>query len=285
MRVSVGDVRLFFDVEGPKLVPDGPVVRERPTIVLLHPGPGFDHSIYKLLLGPQLAELAQVVYLDQRGHGRSGDGAPEALVLDRWADDVYELCVALGIEAPVVLGSGWGALVAARYGARHPEHPSRLVLVSPGARLVPARVVAVYDRLGEPEAGDVAHRFHADPNEQTFGEFVRVCLPLLSSRTVSAETITLASWNPAAYINWLRGEGATVDIREGLDRIRAPVLVLTGDDDPVMPLASVEETVAALPPRRARFIRYPGARHRVFFDAPEAFDELKRFLLESGDAR
>ena len=37
----------FFDVEGASLVPDGPSMREKPTLLLLHGGPGFDHSIYK----------------------------------------------------------------------------------------------------------------------------------------------------------------------------------------------------------------------------------------------
>ncbi len=31
MHVSINGVRLFFDVEGAKLVPDGPVMREKPT--------------------------------------------------------------------------------------------------------------------------------------------------------------------------------------------------------------------------------------------------------------
>lgn len=39
MHVSVNGVRLFFDVEGAKLVPDGPAMRERPTLLLLHGGP------------------------------------------------------------------------------------------------------------------------------------------------------------------------------------------------------------------------------------------------------
>jgi pimeloyl-ACP methyl ester carboxylesterase len=280
MRVSVGGVRIFFDVDGAKLVPEGSAMRERPTILLLHPGPGFDHSIYKLVLGPMLAQLAQVVYVDQRGHGRSGDCSSETLVVDRWADDVRELCDTIGIERPAVLGAGWGALVAARYGVRHPDHPSRLILVSPGARVIPSRIVAVFDRLGEPLAGEAAHRFFADPSEETFADFVRLCIPLVSSQTVTAETITLASWNPAAYIDWLRGEGRTLDIREGLERVRAPVLVLAGEDDPIMPLASVEETAAALPAGNNRFVTYPLARHRLFVDAPSAFDDLRAFLLD-----
>jgi hypothetical protein len=46
MRVSVNGVRLFFDVEGASLVPDGPSIREK--LLLLHGGPGFDHSIFSV---------------------------------------------------------------------------------------------------------------------------------------------------------------------------------------------------------------------------------------------
>jgi hypothetical protein len=37
MRVLVNGVRLFFDVEGTKLVPNAPAMRERPTLLLLRP--------------------------------------------------------------------------------------------------------------------------------------------------------------------------------------------------------------------------------------------------------
>src|SRR5215468_8463884 len=47
MHVSVNGVRLFFDVEGAKFVPDGPDMREKPTLLMLHGGPGSDHSIYR----------------------------------------------------------------------------------------------------------------------------------------------------------------------------------------------------------------------------------------------
>ena len=73
MHVSVNGVRLFFDVEGAKYVPDGPAMREKPTLLLLHGGPGFDHSIYKPAYSA-LADIAQIIYLDHRGNGRSEDG-------------------------------------------------------------------------------------------------------------------------------------------------------------------------------------------------------------------
>ena len=71
MRIGVGDIELFFDVEGPKVVGSEEAWIERPTVVLLHAGPGADHSLYKEIVGPRLAADAQVVYLDQRGDGRS----------------------------------------------------------------------------------------------------------------------------------------------------------------------------------------------------------------------
>ena len=78
MHVSVNGVRLFFDVEGAKLVPDGPVMREKPVLLMLHGGPGADHSIYRPAYSA-LADIAQIVYLDHRGNGRSEDGPQREL--------------------------------------------------------------------------------------------------------------------------------------------------------------------------------------------------------------
>ena len=96
MHVSVNGVRLFFDVEGAKLVPDGPVMREKPVLLMLHGGPGADHSIYRPAYSA-LADIAQIVYLDHRGNGRSEDGPRESWNLAQWGDDVRAFCDVLGI--------------------------------------------------------------------------------------------------------------------------------------------------------------------------------------------
>ena len=284
MRIGVGDIRLFFDADGAKLVPDGPWMRERPTVLLLHPGPGFDHGLFKIQLGPWLAAGTQVVYLDQRGGGRSDLGRPEDLRLDRWADDVREFCDALGIERPVVLGLGFGALVAARYASRHPAHPRGLVLTAPIARVVPERSIAVYERLGGPEARAVAERFYGDMDEQAFGDFLRVCFPLLSGYDLTSDVIVRADWRPDVLIGWSVGESRELDLRDELATIRAPALVLAGEDDAWAPLESVREVVEHLRPG-TRFRSFPGARHSVFRDAPGAYDELRVFLDDLGDGR
>lgn len=83
-------VRLFVDIEGPGLVPDGVQMREQPTLILLHGGPGYDHSGFKPLFG-QLADVAQIVYVDHRGHGRSDRRPAHEWTLDTFADDIVRL--------------------------------------------------------------------------------------------------------------------------------------------------------------------------------------------------
>ena len=159
MHVSVNGVRLFFDVEGPKLVPDGPTMREKPVLLMLHGGPGFDHSIYRPAYSA-LADIAQIVYLDHRGNGRSEDGPREGWNLTQWGDDVHAFCEALSIVDPIVLGASFGGMVALAYATRHPDHPSRLILISTeaaGGSHVERRV-ALFERFGGPEVGALARR-------------------------------------------------------------------------------------------------------------------------------
>src|SRR5512138_2679461 len=103
MHILINGVKLFFDVDGAKLVPDGPVMHEKPTLLLLHGGPGFDHASFKPLYAP-LAEHFQLIYLEHRGNGRSEGGPTEKWTLAQWGDDIAAFCDALGIVKPIVLG-------------------------------------------------------------------------------------------------------------------------------------------------------------------------------------
>ena len=278
MRLQIDDGRLFFDVDGAKLRPNGPWLEEVPTVVLLPPGPGADHSSFKDLLGPRLAQVAQVVYVDPRGDGRSDRSGPTRWNLEAWSRDLHLLLDALEIERPVLLGSSTGALVALHYAAHHPERPERVVLVSAVARYVHARSVAAFDRLGGAEAGEVAARYFADPNESTFADYLHVCLPLYSRSGFPPDVIARMSWNPDATIHWDRNETSKVDLRELAGRVRCPVLLVTGDDDPSSTLAGAEELAAALPQELLQFRRYAAAGHGVIRDRPEALDDVARFI-------
>ena len=280
MRFEVDGHRLFFDVDGAKLRPNGPWLEEVPTVVLLPPGPGADHSSFKDILGPRLAAIAQVVYIDPRGDGRSDRSNPSRWNLDSWSADLHALLDALEIERPILLGSSTGALVALNYTLRQPERPAKLVLISAVARFVHARSIAAFDRLGGAEAGEAAARYFGDPNEATFADYLRVCLPLYS-RTggLDPDVVARMSWNPAATIHWDRNETARVDLREAASAVRCPVLLLTGEDDPSCTLAGSEELAEALPQELLEFRRYADAGHGVVRDRPEALDHVVEFIL------
>lgn len=284
MRVQVDDVRLFFDVDGAKLVPEGAWMRERPTVVLLHTGPGADHSSYKDHVGRGLAEVAQVVYLDVRGAGRSDRSTPGNWNLDTWADDLAAFCAELGIERPVLLGTAFGAYVAVRASTRHPGLPSRLVLVSAVARYSHTRSVTVFDRLGGPAAGDVAARYFADPSEATFADFMRVCVPLYTRTPLSADVLARMELNTELGYHWDAGEARTFDLRPEAASVPCPVLVLAGEDDPSTTVAGTRELVEALPPSLVRFESFPNVGHGVFRDRPEAIDLVRDFVLAAEPA-
>src|SRR5688572_2647570 len=82
MRIEVGGTRLFFDVEGPACADE-----RIPTLLLVHGGPGFDHSSFKPTFS-QLRDVARVVYLDLRGHGRSDPVPSQQWTLAQWSDDI-----------------------------------------------------------------------------------------------------------------------------------------------------------------------------------------------------
>lgn len=245
MHVSVNGVRLFFDVEGAKFVPDGPVMREKPTLLLLHGGPGFDHSLYKPAYSA-LADAGQIIYLDHRGNGRSEDGPQEDWNLAQWGDDVRAFCDALGIVNPIVLGASFGGMVALSYATRHPGHASKLVLISTSATggTYRDRRVALFERFGGPEVGALARRrfleLQGHPDQVSLEAWRRLAFPLYTRIPRDPDAARRAVNRSEVLQRFVRpdGEAHTFDMVSDLHRIRCPTLILGGEDDPIHPIES-----------------------------------------------
>ncbi|MGH7865421.1 MAG: alpha/beta fold hydrolase [Candidatus Binataceae bacterium] len=278
MRVNVGDGKLFFDVEGAKLVPDGPQMRERPTLVLLHGGPGFDHSIWKPDMSP-LAEVAQIVYLDHRSMGRSDRTGGERWTLDHWGDDVRAFCEALEIEKPIVMGTSFGGFVALAYATRHPDHPGKLVFCSTSARWQVARVLDAFEKLGGAAARDAAQRYWEKPSTETVPDYLRICMPLYNRVAMGPEVMSRALFNYEVLFHFGRGAQQNFDFTAGLARIKCPTLVMGGDIDPITPIQDQADIAAALPRDLVRFERFAGAGHAVVPDEPARFLQVLREFI------
>ena len=268
MQVEVNGTQLWFDVDGPALVPDGPAMRERPTIVLLHGGPGsYDHSYFKPDFAP-LTRQAQVVYLDQRGHGRSARHDPADWTFEVCADDLRAFCDTVGIAKPVVYGHSMGGFVAMLYGARHPGHAAALVLQSTSARFDLARLVEGFHRFGGDEVAELARRDYGG-DRLTDEELARV-FAVFGPRVPNASQLARRIRNPelgAHGMELLR----SFDVVGQLARIECPTLVCVGELDPVTPVDASREIADALPRGIGRLEVIEGVGHFPWKDLPDRY--------------
>ncbi len=261
MRVDIGSgVRPFVDIDGAGLVPDGATMRQRPTIVFLHGGPGMDHTLFKATRLTELSDVAQLVFYDHRGQGRSEGTDPAQWNLDQWADDVVALCDALEIDRPIVYGASFGGMVAQRYLARHPDHPSTVVLACTSARIDVDVIADAFALVGNRDAAAVARRFWSGDMDALVDYLVQ-CMPLYSVVPGDPDVMGRAVMNLDLMAHFIQGEVKTMDLRDGLARARCPVLVVGGELDPVCPIITNREIADSLPPEVMRFERVEGASH------------------------
>jgi proline iminopeptidase len=280
VKVEVNGTRLWFDVDGPSVVPDGTTMRERPTVVLLHGGPGsYDHSYFKPEFAP-LAEIAQLVYLDLRDHGRSEWGDAAHWSFEACADDVAAFCDTVGIERPIVLGHSMGGFVAMLYAARHPGHAAGVILSSTNARFDLTRLVEGVRRLGGEEAAVVAERAYGGGPEPSHEEWERVFV-LFGPNVPDADELARRLSNADVHtvgMALLRD----FDVVDRLGTVTSPTLVCVGELDPITPVAASRELVDALPDGIARLEVIEGAGHFTWKDAPARYwHVITEFVLET----
>ncbi len=281
MHTTVNGTRLWFDVEGAALVPDGPEMRARPTLVLIHGGPGsYDHSYFKPDFA-RLAQHAQVVYLDLRGHGLSDWGRPEDWSYELCADDIRAFCDALGIVRPVVLGHSMGGWIVLLYGARHPGHAGALVLQGTMARFDLERLVEGFRRAGGDDAAEIAGRAFGGATVSP-DEWAR-CFVAFGPNVPDEDQLARRIRNPDVGV---RGMDLlrSLDVVDQLPRIDRPTLVCVGELEAGTPVEASREIVDGLRAEICRFEIVPRAGHFPWLDEPELyFGILTTFLREAVD--
>src|SRR5438105_2615820 len=101
MNVEVDGATIFYHPVGPEA---------NYPLILLHGGPGLDHTELHPWLDP-LADTFRLIYVDQRGQGRSQRVDPVTLSLERFAQDITSLAARLEFEDYALLGHSFGAFV------------------------------------------------------------------------------------------------------------------------------------------------------------------------------
>ena len=228
-------------------------------IVMLHGVTDSWRSFEPVL--PHLPDSIRAIVVTQRGHGDAPkpDGG---YTIPQLAEDVVELMDDLGIERAIVVGHSMGGWVAQRMAIDHPERMLGVVLAASFGRAVRdvPELAAFCEEMAtaqDPIPEELAREFQ----EST------VATPLQPEMldTFVAESLKL----PARV--WRAAFGGFLDInhRDDLGEIRAPTLIVWGDEDAFIPREDQEVLEEAL--ENARLLVFEGIGHALHWEQPERF--------------
>jgi poly(3-hydroxyalkanoate) depolymerase len=229
------------------------------------------------LLDPFVAALPPgraVIRVDPPGVG----GSPEATWpyhLATFAPVLADLVRALGHERVDLLGYSWGGELAQQLALGCPEVVRRLVLVatSTGVLSVPAapRVLARFLFPRPPADPAAALRMAAD----FYGGSVRT-----HPERAAAALALIADGLHRHRRGYLQQLAATTGWTSlpVLRLVRAPTLVVAGDDDPVIPRLNASILARGIPD--ARLHRHPGGHLAIVTEAEDLAAVVEGFLAE-----
>jgi proline iminopeptidase len=286
MKLAVNGTQLYFDVVGSEL-DSAHGFRQKPTLVLLHGGPGFDHTYLRPWLDP-VSEIAQLVYIDERGCGRSQRHTHEYYQLGIMADDIVLLCRALGIEHPLVLGQSFGGFVALSIAYRHPKFAKGIILfdTSPawtGGYDLDALEQLVGGQRGK-ELREIAYKESTgQATEAELKRFEQEIMPLYWHQGFKQEYVedlfsnSMMNMDIATYMMGTLSK--EYDLRPHLSEIKVPALILQGRYDWVTPMAGAQEMAQNIPDAQLHIFEHSG--HMVFMEEPEELVSVIKHWIAS----
>jgi pimeloyl-ACP methyl ester carboxylesterase len=264
---------------GPPPAPGAAVASEQavPVPVYLHGAPTSSDDWIGLL--EQTGGLAP----DLLGFGRSAKGGHLEYSPESLADFVDDLLSEVGIDRIQLILQGWGTPVGALLAARYPERVDRLVMFN-SVPLLPGLTWPWWARQWRIRA----------VGELTMGSTTKSVL----TRWLRRGQVKPGAW-PTSRINqvWEQFDQGTqraiirlqrsVDeermqaMAAALESIRAPVLVIWGEQDPWSGSDVLDAYAVRLP--KARIERLPEAGHWPWLDDPAASELVTGFLGGADD--
>jgi proline iminopeptidase len=275
MRVRVNDVDLYVDIEGAqRRIVDGRWTI-RPTVLVLHGGPGFDQGYLRPGLAA-LGDVAQVVFVDLRAQGRSGPAPLATCTLEQMADDIAALIEELGLAETVVFGHSAGGFVALHLALRHPGAARALILCDTASTLarVPdtAPPPGLEQRAPESAVQIAQAMFAGDYSPERVSAFMQSVMPYYAGpdhEEIPAQIMPLSRFHGEVAQHFFSDLAAGYDLRARLPEIPTPTLVVVGEHDWVCPPVHSRILAARLPTAHLEIIT--GAGHFPFSEEPTQF--------------
>ncbi len=250
--VRVGDINIYYVTEG-----EGP-----PLLMIM--GFGGQHHSWGDTTSRLLAQHFRTIRFDNRGTGLSDKPEVEYSIA-MMADDAAGLLRALGIGKAHVYGVSMGGMIAQELALRHPDLVAGLVLgcTTPGwSRGVPPQPHIIQMMMPEPGLSREEHVRKTWP---------AMCAPwfLEQGREFLEEMLRRGLENPTP-IDTLNRQAAAIqrfDTYDRLGQIRAPTLIIHGDQDVLVPTQNAYILHERIPGSKLVIIEAAG--HVYFWEKPE----------------
>ena len=253
-----------------------------PVVFVLAGLPDFGPRTVAAWLG-ELADDYRIVAValpDPRGAAAASLGWEQA-----FDHGLAALRADLDVESATFVGHGFGALLALRYAARHPDRVTRLVLVGmpqPRRSAWDAWMAAALGRLTRAQFADLEllrTGWQGEPPLAAARGGWRVLAPTLFHEPANAVLVRDAA-GPADLGRARLDAIGPFDQQPDFDALAIPTLLVVGQDDPLP-----DDQRAAYRRRheetggRQRFVEIPGAGHFPHLEQPAAFRaELRAWL-------
>jgi proline iminopeptidase len=248
-------------------------------VIVLHGGPGLDHSMFRPYLDP-LADDFRLLYVDERGQGRSDRVDPGTLSLEVFARDVDLLAEALGLDAFALLGHSFGAIIATHHATELGTATAYVISGGGDASdALMADVEASLEVMGE-RGGPIAASWEGEKTVETqeqLQQLLRDQMPFHFHRAPPPGYGDETVGSPEVLRHFANAGYGDFDYRPRLGAVAKPTLVLVGEHD------------RTTTPRAARVLHdgidgselvvVPDAGHLSFVEEPDIYLEaVRRFL-------
>jgi len=232
-----------------------------PPLLMLH-GIGSNSNGYRQIFR-RLADSFRLVAWDAPGYGRSSPLDAAEPTANDYAATAGALADALGLDRFHLMGSSFGAMIAARFAASFPDRVTTLTLSAPtiglGALEATQRLAQLRARVDDIRA--------LGPIRLAEKRAPLLLAPGASAEILAATKALLDVLIPTGYIQAAHALAAT-DALTYAAQIRAPTLIVCGREDRITPAPANAERLAATIPG-ARLVLVPGVGHMVKLEAPD----------------
>lgn len=236
--------------------------------------PGFASGAWNWFKQADLANNFQLITFDPRGIGKSSLNG-QILSMNVFVEDIISILDDLKIEKASILGASFGGFVAQEFALKFPHRLNKLVLtctsagginhVKPSLEILRAFSLDPTLTVGERIRRFIRPAFTDEFNENHADEVEKICRMRESSEV-----------NDLVYMAQLQA-AFTFDNEKNLDKITAPTLVITGDQDQVVPMQNSVNLAEKLPNAELEF--FENGSHLFFVEQSEKFNEIvKNFL-------